>query len=40
MSENNIIIDFEGDPSMVGEYAEVEIVSASNRSVTGKITER
>jgi tRNA-2-methylthio-N6-dimethylallyladenosine synthase len=39
-TENNIIIDFEGDPSMVGEYAEVEIVSASNRSVTGKITER
>ena len=39
-TENNIIIDFEGDPSMVGEYAEVEIVSANNRSVTGKITER
>ena len=36
-TENNIIIDFEGDPSLVGEYAEVEIVSANNRSVLGKL---
>ncbi|WP_249293418.1 tRNA (N6-isopentenyl adenosine(37)-C2)-methylthiotransferase MiaB [Fumia xinanensis] len=36
-TENNIIIDFEGDPSLVGEFAMVEIVSANNRSVRGKL---
>ena len=36
-TENNIIIDFEGEPSLVGEFALVEITSASNRSVRGKL---
>lgn len=37
---NNMIIDFEGEPSMVGEFAWVEIVSVSNHSVTGKLIHK
>lgn len=39
-TENNIIIDFKGDKSLVGKYADVKIVSANNRSVLGEMIER
>lgn len=37
-TENNIIIDFKGDSSLVGEFVNVKIVSANNRSVIGEIS--
>lgn len=38
-TENNMIIDFEGDPSLVGQFVLVEIASASNRSVRGRLVK-
>ena len=39
-SSEFIIVEFEGDSSLIGQFADVEITGAMNWAVTGKITER
>ena len=39
-SSEFIIVEFEGDSSLIGQFADVEITGAMNWAVTGKLTER
>ncbi len=39
-SSEFIIVEFEGDSSLIGQFADVEITGAMNWAVTGKIKER
>ncbi|WP_455529025.1 tRNA (N6-isopentenyl adenosine(37)-C2)-methylthiotransferase MiaB [Ruminococcus sp.] len=39
-SSEFIIVEFEGDSSIIGQFADVEITGAMNWAVTGKLTER
>ena len=36
-NDQNVIVEFPGDPSLAGQFAEVEIVSARNWALEGRL---